>query len=66
MTTVLPVHCGQCRAPLELQLIDWDPTVTPAPQVYRCPICQARHPVHLPGKIAFVAKRVVPPVAELK
>lgn len=57
MTTSLKVQCAQCAMPLELQLIDWDPTVTPAPQIYRCPICQARHTAHLPGKIGAVVKR---------
>ena len=43
---------------------DWDPTVTPSPQIYRCPVCQARHTAHLPGKIVYVAKRIVTHVPE--
>ena len=66
MTTVLPVDCRQCGVPLDLQMVDWDPTVTPSPQVYRCPLCQARHTAHLPGKVVYVAKRVVTRVSEPK
>jgi hypothetical protein len=60
VTTTLPVACGQCGAALILRMVDWDATVTPAPQIYRCPLCQARHTAHLPGKIAAVEKRAVP------
>jgi hypothetical protein len=66
MTTVLRVTCGQCGVALSLQMIHWDPTVTPAPQIYRCPMCQARHTAHLPGKIASVARQVATPVPQPK
>jgi predicted RNA-binding Zn-ribbon protein involved in translation (DUF1610 family) len=58
VTTKLPVHCPQCGVALKLQLVDWDPSVTPTPQIYRCPMCQARHTVHPPGRIAAVFQGV--------
>jgi hypothetical protein len=51
---------------LDLQIVDWDPTVTPLSQNYRCPVCQQRHHVQIPGKIVFVAKRIVTCVPERK
>ena len=66
MTTVLPAQCGQCGVPLDLQVVDCDPTVTPEPQIYRCPVCKARQTADLPSKIAVVTKRVVTRVPESK
>jgi hypothetical protein len=64
MTTVLPVDCGTCGVALDLQIVDWDPSMTPIPQRYRCPRCQELHTVQIPGTVVFVAKRNIPHVRQ--
>ena len=40
--------------------------MTPMSQKYRCPACHELHTVRLPGKIVFVAKRIVVRIPEPK
>jgi hypothetical protein len=60
MTTVLPVSCWKCGVPVDLQVVDWDPTEPAISQQYRCPACKELHAVEVPGRITFVARRIEP------
>jgi hypothetical protein len=60
MTTIQPVTCQHCNSPLDLQIVDWDPTEPSIRQSYRCPECKQLHTVELPGQIVFVVRRIVP------
>jgi hypothetical protein len=62
MTKVLPVSCARCDGTLDLQVVDWDPTIPSTRQRYRCPECKEVHDVELPGQIVLVARRIVPRV----
>jgi hypothetical protein len=59
MTTILPVSCVQSGVPIDLQIVDWDPTQPAVRQAYRCPVCGDRHTVDVPGQIVFVVRRIV-------
>ena len=62
MTKVLAVSCEHCDGTLDLQVVDWDPTIPDVRQRYRCPECKTVHTVELPGQIVLVVRRVVPRV----
>jgi hypothetical protein len=66
VTTVLPVSCGKCGVPLDLQVVDWDPTEPAISQRYRCPACHETLVIEVPGLIALAVRRIVTRVPEPK
>ena len=60
MTKILPVSCARCDSTLDLQVVDWDPTIPPTSQSYRCPECKEKHSVELTGQIVLVVRRIIP------
>jgi hypothetical protein len=59
MTTILAVSCAQSGVPIDLQIVNWDPTQPANRQTYRCPVCGDRHTVDVPGQIVLVVRRIV-------
>lgn len=59
MTTILPVSCIRNGSPIDLQIVNWDPTLPASRQTYRCPACGERHTVEVPGQIVLVVRRIV-------
>jgi hypothetical protein len=59
MTTILAVSCAQSGVPIDLQIVNWDPTQPAIRQAYRCPACGDRHTVEVPGQIVLVVRRIV-------
>lgn len=59
MTKILPTSCARCGCTLDLQIVDWDPTIPAISQTYRCPECKAPHPVELPGQIVLAVRRII-------
>jgi hypothetical protein len=59
MTIIQPISCARCGVPIDLQIVDWDPTIPPIRQTYRCPECKELHTVELSGQIVFVVRRIV-------
>jgi hypothetical protein len=59
MTMILSATCAYCRIAIDLQIVDWDPTMPAARQSYRCPDCKERLAVEVPGQIVFVVRRIV-------
>jgi hypothetical protein len=59
MTKILPVSCAHCGGNLDLQVVNWDPTVPSIGQTYGCPDCKEKHSVELPGQIVLVVRRIV-------
>jgi hypothetical protein len=60
VTTVLPVQCAECGVPIDLQVVDWDPTEPSTAQNFGCPECKAANAVELPGTIVLAVKRIIP------
>lgn len=59
MTMILPASCRQCGTALDLQVVDWDPTMPALRQHYSCPDCKEKHAVEVPGQIVLVVRRIV-------
>ena len=60
MTTILPVHCAKCSVPIDLQVVDWDPTEASTIQSFGCPECKAANAVELPGTIVLAVRHIIP------
>jgi hypothetical protein len=62
MTMILSASCDHCGIAVDLQVVDWDPTMPALRQSYSCPECRERHTVEVPGQIVLVVRRVIPRV----
>jgi hypothetical protein len=59
MTMILSASCSQCGIALDLQVVDWDPTMQAIRQHYSCPECREKQTVEVPGQIVLVVRRIV-------
>jgi hypothetical protein len=59
VTTILPVHCAKCGIPIDLQVVDWDPTEPSTIQTFGCPECKAANAAELAGTIVLAVRRIV-------
>jgi hypothetical protein len=59
MTMILSSSCTQCGIAVDLQVVDWDPTMPAVRQTYSCPDCRERQAVEVPGQIVLVVRRIV-------
>lgn len=56
---ILSASCGNCGIAIDLQVVDWDPTMPAVRQAYSCPDCRARQEDEVPGQIVLAVRRIV-------